>query len=84
MLLSQKQYIMLLRLQHVRKIQVCDGLGSHKKMIWRILLNRGGKMLKLMKITLVQMDAQTHGRHEHDQEFDAEITTVGDDIAAET
>ncbi|GKD33575.1 ty3-gypsy retrotransposon protein [Tanacetum coccineum] len=49
--------------------------------------NRGGKMLKLMKITLVQMDAQTQGRHEHDQEFDAEITTVGaevDDIAAET
>ncbi|GJT44389.1 hypothetical protein Tco_0953104 [Tanacetum coccineum] len=48
---------------------------------------RGGKMLKLMKITLVQMDAQTQGRHEHDQEFDAEITTVGaevDDIAAET
>ncbi|GJR24728.1 hypothetical protein Tco_0973255 [Tanacetum coccineum] len=47
----------------------------------------GGKMLKLMKITLVQMDAQTQGRHEHDQEFDAEITTVGaevDDIAAET
>ncbi|GJV41967.1 hypothetical protein Tco_1420407 [Tanacetum coccineum] len=33
------------------------------------------------------MDAQTQGRHEHDQEFDAEITTVGaevDDIAAET
>ncbi|GKB88604.1 hypothetical protein Tco_0960876 [Tanacetum coccineum] len=48
---------------------------------------RGGKMLILMKITLVQMDAQTQGRHEHDQEFDAEITTVGaevDDIAAET
>ncbi|GJX37396.1 hypothetical protein Tco_0250699 [Tanacetum coccineum] len=71
----------------MKKIQVCDGLGSHKKMIWRILPNRGGKMLKLMKITLVQMDAQTQGRHEHDQEFDAEITTVGaevDDIAAET
>ncbi|GJW01880.1 putative ribonuclease H-like domain-containing protein [Tanacetum coccineum] len=71
----------------VRKIQVCDGLGSHKKMIWRILPNRGGKMLKLMKITLVQMDAQIQGRHEHNQEFDAEITTVGvevDDIAAET
>ncbi|GJS11039.1 hypothetical protein Tco_0367835 [Tanacetum coccineum] len=69
------------------KIQVCDGLGSHKKMIWRILPNRGGKMLKLMKITLVQMDAQTQGRHEHNQEFDAEITIVGvevDDIAAET
>ncbi|GJQ97088.1 hypothetical protein Tco_0008227 [Tanacetum coccineum] len=33
------------------------------------------------------MDAQTQGRHEHDQEFDAEITIVGakvDDIAAET
>ncbi|GJW15358.1 hypothetical protein Tco_0019491 [Tanacetum coccineum] len=73
--------------KQVRKIQVCDGLGSHKKMIWRILPNRGGKMLKLMKITLVQMDAQTQGRHEHNQEFDAEITTVGvevDDIAAET
>ncbi|GKA66673.1 hypothetical protein Tco_0766481 [Tanacetum coccineum] len=70
-----------------RKIQVCDGLGSHKKMIWRILPNRGGKILKLMKITLVQMDAQTQGRLEHDQEFNAEITTVGakvDDIAAET
>ncbi|GKD60406.1 hypothetical protein Tco_1297915, partial [Tanacetum coccineum] len=66
---------------------VCDGLGSHKKMIWRILPNRGGKMLKLMKITLVQMDAQTQGRHEHNQEFDAEITTTGDsieDIAAKT
>ncbi|GKA06496.1 hypothetical protein Tco_0685720 [Tanacetum coccineum] len=35
----------------------------------------------------IQMDAQTQGRHEHDQEFDAEITIVGaevDDIAAET
>ncbi|GKB21980.1 hypothetical protein Tco_0855903 [Tanacetum coccineum] len=44
-------------------------------------------MLKLMKITLVQMDAQTQGRHEHNQEFDVEITTTGDsieDIAAET
>ncbi|GJX87716.1 hypothetical protein Tco_0339730 [Tanacetum coccineum] len=33
------------------------------------------------------IDAQTQGRHEHDQEFNAEITTVGaevDDIAAET
>ncbi|GKG25583.1 hypothetical protein Tco_0398729, partial [Tanacetum coccineum] len=33
------------------------------------------------------MDAQTQGRHEHDQEFDAKITTVGvevNDIAAET
>ncbi|GJY22147.1 hypothetical protein Tco_0394713 [Tanacetum coccineum] len=33
------------------------------------------------------MDAQTQGRHEHNQEFDAKITTVGvevDDIAAET
>ncbi|GKA77060.1 hypothetical protein Tco_0783521 [Tanacetum coccineum] len=33
------------------------------------------------------MDAQTQGRHEHNQEFDAENTTVGvevDDIAAET
>ncbi|GJX03433.1 ribonuclease H-like domain-containing protein [Tanacetum coccineum] len=71
----------------IRNIQVCDGLGSHKKMIWRILLNKGGKMLKLMKISLVQMDAQTQERHEHDQEFDAKITTVGaevDDIAAET
>ncbi|GJU73089.1 ribonuclease H-like domain-containing protein [Tanacetum coccineum] len=65
-----------------RKIQVCDGLSSHKKMIWRILPNRGGKMLKLMKITLVQMDAQTQGRNEHDQEFDAEITTVGEEINA--
>ncbi|GKA58705.1 hypothetical protein Tco_0758018 [Tanacetum coccineum] len=42
---------------------------------------------RFKSITLVQMDAQTQGRHEHDQEFDAEITTVGvevDDIAAET
>ncbi|GJY56214.1 hypothetical protein Tco_0455329 [Tanacetum coccineum] len=34
-----------------------------------------------------KMDAQTHGRHEHDLEFYAEITTIGaevDDIAAET
>ncbi|GJT35578.1 hypothetical protein Tco_0925997 [Tanacetum coccineum] len=33
------------------------------------------------------MDAQTQGRHEHAQEFDVEITTVGaevDDIAAKT
>ncbi|GJT15756.1 hypothetical protein Tco_0874462 [Tanacetum coccineum] len=33
------------------------------------------------------MNAQTQGRHKHDQEFDAEITTVGaevDDIAAKT
>ncbi|GJV24153.1 hypothetical protein Tco_1376848 [Tanacetum coccineum] len=38
-------------------------------------------MLKLMKITLVQMDAQTQGMHEHDQDFDAEITqnTVGEE-----
>ncbi|GJV04739.1 hypothetical protein Tco_1338308 [Tanacetum coccineum] len=58
-----------------------------EKIICRIHPNMGGKILKLMKITLVQMDAQTQGRHEHDQEFDAEITTVGakvDDIAAET
>ncbi|GKF37976.1 hypothetical protein Tco_0114734, partial [Tanacetum coccineum] len=36
---------------------------------------------------LVQMDAQTQGRHEHDQEFYAEITTIGaevDDIIEET
>ncbi|GJY80719.1 hypothetical protein Tco_0493470 [Tanacetum coccineum] len=36
---------------------------------------------------LKSMDAQTQGRHEHDQEFNTEITTVGaevDDIAAET
>ncbi|GJU72159.1 hypothetical protein Tco_1263564 [Tanacetum coccineum] len=26
------------------------------------------------------MDAQTQGRHEHDQEFDAEITTVGAEV----
>ncbi|GJT64199.1 hypothetical protein Tco_1015679 [Tanacetum coccineum] len=26
------------------------------------------------------MDAQTQGRHEHDQEFDAEITTVGTEV----
>ncbi|GJS05347.1 hypothetical protein Tco_0321855 [Tanacetum coccineum] len=35
----------------------------------------------------LDMDAQTQGRHEYDQEFDAEITTVSaevDDIAAET
>ncbi|GKA90898.1 hypothetical protein Tco_0812768 [Tanacetum coccineum] len=39
------------------------------------------------KFVMAWMDAQTQGRHEHDQEFDAEITTVGaevDDIAAET
>ncbi|GJX86671.1 hypothetical protein Tco_0337445 [Tanacetum coccineum] len=39
------------------------------------------------KSVMAWMDAQTQGRHEHDQEFDAEITTVGaevDDIAAET
>ncbi|GJX29495.1 hypothetical protein Tco_0237574 [Tanacetum coccineum] len=36
-----------------------------------------GRFKSVMKITLVQMDAQTQGRHEHDQEFDAEITTVG-------
>ncbi|GJU95262.1 hypothetical protein Tco_1320018 [Tanacetum coccineum] len=33
----------------VRKIQVSDGLGPQKKMMWRILPNRGGKMLKLIE-----------------------------------
>ncbi|GJW76079.1 hypothetical protein Tco_0137761 [Tanacetum coccineum] len=39
------------------------------------------------KSVMAWIDAQTQGRHEHDQKFDAEITTVGsevDDIAAET
>ncbi|GJX91692.1 hypothetical protein Tco_0345018 [Tanacetum coccineum] len=39
------------------------------------------------KSVMAWMDAQTQGRHEHDQEFDAKITTVGaevDDITAET
>ncbi|GJR05725.1 hypothetical protein Tco_0528709 [Tanacetum coccineum] len=39
------------------------------------------------KSVMAWMDAQTQGRHEHDQEFDAEITIVGaevDDIAAKT
>ncbi|GJU13798.1 hypothetical protein Tco_1136194 [Tanacetum coccineum] len=39
------------------------------------------------KYVMAWIDAQTQGRHEHNQEFDAEITTVGvevDDIAAET
>ncbi|GKC54813.1 ribonuclease H-like domain-containing protein [Tanacetum coccineum] len=39
------------------------------------------------KSVMAWMDAQTRGRHEHDQEFNAEITTVGaevDDIATET
>ncbi|GKD45590.1 hypothetical protein Tco_1270235 [Tanacetum coccineum] len=39
------------------------------------------------KSVMAWMDAQTQGRHEHNQEFYAEITTVGaevDDIAAET
>ncbi|GJY58032.1 hypothetical protein Tco_0457924 [Tanacetum coccineum] len=50
-------------------------------------LGREEKMLKLMKITLDSNGCTNSGRHEHDQEFDAEITTVGaevDDIAAET
>ncbi|GJT85502.1 hypothetical protein Tco_1067219 [Tanacetum coccineum] len=41
----------------------------------------------LMTKKACYMNAQTQGRHEHAQEFDAEITTVGaevDDIAAET
>ncbi|GKD09161.1 hypothetical protein Tco_1188846 [Tanacetum coccineum] len=67
-------------------------------MIWRILPNKGGKILKLIKITLIQIDAEIQERHKHEQE---EITTAGaevsnvspevklasdsiDDIAAET
>ncbi|GKB06303.1 hypothetical protein Tco_0834536 [Tanacetum coccineum] len=39
------------------------------------------------KSVMAWMDAQTQGRHEHDQEFDVEITTISaevNDIAAET
>ncbi|GJV87629.1 hypothetical protein Tco_1531567, partial [Tanacetum coccineum] len=44
------------------RIQVCDGLGSHKKMIWRIPSpNRGGKMLINEGSPLFKEDAPTRG-----------------------
>ncbi|GJT37010.1 hypothetical protein Tco_0936875 [Tanacetum coccineum] len=84
-------------------IDVLKDVSDEQKAIWKsnsvsFSEQRGsvGNVLSKPMISFVKetgcpsvskMDAQTQGRHEHDQEFDAVITTVGtevDDIAAET
>ncbi|GKC18740.1 hypothetical protein Tco_1020890 [Tanacetum coccineum] len=60
---------------------------SKKKYDSTSYFDEGGKCQIDEYLTFVQLDAPTLREDEHDQEFDAEITTVGaevDDIAAET
>ncbi|GJY18987.1 hypothetical protein Tco_0390478 [Tanacetum coccineum] len=90
---SQKQYIMLIKaIMHVGfesqiRTEVIDHVSKYNNA--SITLKRFDYIdtQGRFKSVMAWMDAQTQGRHEHDQEFDAEITTVGaevDDIAAET
>ncbi|GJX61316.1 hypothetical protein Tco_0294216 [Tanacetum coccineum] len=66
-------------------------VSDEQKAIWKSnsasFSEQGGSVAKDSNKTMIDSRCTNSGRHEHDQEFDAEITTVGAevyDIAAET